>query len=194
MKAVNKQALIDSLEQQVDAHLQQAIKVYQNLDADTLSRPSSTGGWSIAQCLEHLNSYGDYFQLIMGHEATAELQVALDLLTTNETYFFREPKHFDFLREQVLPRAVAGKTFRLWSAASSSGEEPYSLAMTLAETLGDRPWKVHASDLSARVLSVVVIAEYLAILTLAAYQFEVTPYGMAGVSAAVALAICCPHQ
>lgn len=61
MKAVNKQALIDSLEQQVDAHLQQAIKVYQNLDADTLSRPSNTGGWSIAQCLEHLNSYGDYY-------------------------------------------------------------------------------------------------------------------------------------
>lgn len=61
MKAVNKQALIDTLEQQVDAHLQQAIKVYQNLDADTLSKPSATGGWSIAQCLEHLNSYGNYY-------------------------------------------------------------------------------------------------------------------------------------
>lgn len=61
MKAVNKQALIDSLEQQIDAHLQQAIKTYQNLDTDTLSKPSATGGWSIAQCLEHLNSYGDYY-------------------------------------------------------------------------------------------------------------------------------------
>lgn len=61
MKAVNKQALIDSLEQQVDAHLQQAIMVYQNLDVDTLSKPSVTGGWSVAQCLEHLNSYGNYY-------------------------------------------------------------------------------------------------------------------------------------
>jgi hypothetical protein len=61
MKAVNKQALIDNLEQQVDAHLQQAIKVYQNLDADVLSKPAATGGWSIAQCLEHLNSYGNYY-------------------------------------------------------------------------------------------------------------------------------------
>jgi len=100
-----------------------------------------------------LNSYGDYFQLIMGHEATAELQVALDLLTTNETYFFREPKHFDFLREQVLPRAVAGKTFRLWSAASSSGEEPYSLAMTLADGLGSTPWEIIGSDISSQVLA-----------------------------------------
>lgn len=100
-----------------------------------------------------LNSYGDYFQLIMGHEATAELQVALDLLTTNETYFFREPKHFDFLREQVLPKAVAGKTFRLWSAASSSGEEPYSLAMTLADGLGSTPWEIIGSDISSQVLA-----------------------------------------
>lgn len=61
MKAVNKQQLIDNLEQQVDAHLQKAIKVYQNLDTDTLSKPSATGGWSIAQCLEHLNSYGNYY-------------------------------------------------------------------------------------------------------------------------------------
>lgn len=100
-----------------------------------------------------LNSYGDYFQLIMGHEATAELQVALDLLTTNETYFFREPKHFDFLREQVLPKAMAGKTFRLWSAASSSGEEPYSLAMTLADGLGSTPWEIIGSDISSQVLA-----------------------------------------
>lgn len=100
-----------------------------------------------------LNSYGDYFQMIMGHEATAERQIALDLLTTNETYFFREPKHFDFLREQVLPRAAAGKTFRLWSAASSSGEEPYSLAMTLADGLGSTPWEIIGSDISSKVLA-----------------------------------------
>lgn len=100
-----------------------------------------------------LSSYGDYFQLIMGHEAAAELQVALDLLTTNETYFFREPKHFDFLREQVLPKAIPGKLFRVWSGASSSGEEPYSLAMTLADGLSSTPWEVIGSDISSQVLA-----------------------------------------
>lgn len=61
MKAINKQQLVDAIELQVDAHLQQAVKVYQNLSSDVLLKPSSTGGWSIAQCLEHLNSYGNYY-------------------------------------------------------------------------------------------------------------------------------------
>ena len=74
------------------------------------------------------------------------------MLTTNETYFFREPKHFDFLRKQVLPKTPSGKTFRLWSAASSSGEEPYSLAMTLGDGLPCTPWEMIASDISTRVL------------------------------------------
>lgn len=99
-----------------------------------------------------LHSYGDYFRLIMQPGEAAELQMALDLLTTNETYFFREPKHFDFLRTEVLPRAQPGRTFRVWSAASSSGEEPYSLAMTLADGLSSTPWEIVASDISLRVL------------------------------------------
>ncbi len=99
-----------------------------------------------------LASYGDYFRLITQAAEAAELQIALDLLTTNETYFFREPKHFDFLRTQVLPQARPGQPFRLWSAASSSGEEPYSLAMTLATGLAGYPWEIIASDISSRVL------------------------------------------
>lgn len=55
-----------------------------------------------------LHSYGEYFKLIMSDPRKSELQVALDLLTTNETYFFREPKHFDFLRQHVLPKAAPG--------------------------------------------------------------------------------------
>jgi chemotaxis protein methyltransferase CheR len=99
-----------------------------------------------------LSSFGDYFRLIMQATEAVELQTALDLLTTNETYFFREPKHFDFMRSQVLPQAPPGRTFRLWSAASSSGEEPYSLAMTLANGLPSTPWEIIASDISSRVL------------------------------------------
>ncbi len=88
----------------------------------------------LSKRLKHhqLSSFGAYFRLIPQASQASELQTAIDLLTTNETWFFRESKHFDFLRMQVLPKARPGQTFRVWSAACSSGEEPYSLAMTLA--------------------------------------------------------------
>ena len=100
----------------------------------------------------HLDSYGDYFRLLTASHNSTELQVAVDLLTTNETYFFREPRHFDFLRNQILVKHKPGSPFRVWSAACSSGEEPYSIAMVLADHLGDGPWEVAASDISTRVL------------------------------------------
>jgi len=109
----------------------------------------------LASRLRHygLESYGQYFGLLQSGAHPAELQVAVDLLTTNETHFFREPKHFDFLREKILAGRQAGRAFRAWSAASSTGEEPYSIAMTLADSLGEAPWEVVASDLSSRVLA-----------------------------------------
>lgn len=108
----------------------------------------------LAKRLRHhgLNSYRDYFGLLLAGNNKAELQIAVDLLTTNETSFFREPKHFDFLREKILPLHPRGTPFRVWSAASSSGEEPYSIAMELAQALGDAPWEIVGSDLSQRVL------------------------------------------
>ena len=100
-----------------------------------------------------LDSYADYYQRVTQPGCEVERQRIIDLLTTNETYFFREPKHFDFLRQHVLPKAAPGKLFRVWSAASSSGEEPYSLAMTLAESLGTTPWEIVGSDISSQVLA-----------------------------------------
>ncbi|MCE5233868.1 MAG: protein-glutamate O-methyltransferase CheR [Mizugakiibacter sp.] len=99
-----------------------------------------------------LDNYGEYFRLLASGEAPEETQTAIDLLTTNETYFFREPKHFDFLRQHVAATHRRTETFRVWSAASSSGEEAYSIAMTLADCLGDAPWEVVGSDISMRVL------------------------------------------
>ncbi len=99
-----------------------------------------------------LENYTDYFRLLTSDPQARELQVAVDLLTTNETYFFREPKHFAFLREKLLPAHRPGRNFRVWSAACSSGEEPYSIAMTLADYFGDGPWEIVASDISTRVL------------------------------------------
>ena len=107
-----------------------------------------------------LESFGDYYRLITDARELQEAQIALDLLTTNETYFFREPKHFDFMRERAVPERRAGTTYRVWSAACSSGEEPWSVAMTLASLLGENGWEMLASDISTRVLARAQSAHY----------------------------------
>ena len=111
-------------------------------------------GGRLAKRIKHhgMGSYGDYFRLLMKPEARAELQIAVDLLTTNETYFFREPGHFEFLRNRALPEMKGRPALRVWSGACSSGEEPYSLAMIMAERLGSQPWEIVASDICTRVL------------------------------------------
>lgn len=108
----------------------------------------------LAKRLHHygLDRYGDYFKLLMSGRAPQELQIALDLLTTNETYFFREPKQLDFLRDRILPARRPGSAFRVWSAACSSGEEVYSIAMLLADAIPEANWDIVGSDLSSRVL------------------------------------------
>lgn len=106
----------------------------------------------LAKRLQHwqVPSYGAYFKLLASGEAQAEIQIAIDLLTTNETYFFREAKHYDHLRSH-LSRAGGGP-FRVWSAASSTGEEAYSIAMVLSDCLEGRAWEVVGTDISTRVL------------------------------------------
>ncbi|TAK88744.1 MAG: protein-glutamate O-methyltransferase CheR [Aquabacterium sp.] len=97
-----------------------------------------------------LDTYSDYLHLIQQDQA--ERQTAIDLLTTNETYFYREPKHFEFLSSQIAPALRQQSEVRIWSAACSSGEEPYTLAMVLAEALGHTRFDILASDISTRVL------------------------------------------
>jgi len=99
-----------------------------------------------------LNTYGEYFRLLGTPGREVETTLAIDLLTTNETYFFREPKHFEFLHQKVLPNHPRGRPLRIWSAASSSGEEAYTIAMTLAESFPDGNWEVIGTDISTRVL------------------------------------------
>ena len=99
-----------------------------------------------------LTSYAEYFELLSSGQAADEVQMAVDLLTTNETYFFREPKHFELLRGLATAAATRPQPFRVWSAASSSGEECYSIAMVLADCLGSASWDVVGSDISSRVL------------------------------------------
>jgi chemotaxis protein methyltransferase CheR len=78
----------------------------------------------------------------------------VDLLTTNETYFFREEAHFEFLTKTIVAQHPSGSPFNIWSAASSTGEEIYTISFVLAETLGlDANWAVTGSDISTAVLA-----------------------------------------
>jgi chemotaxis protein methyltransferase CheR len=99
-----------------------------------------------------LESFGQYFNLLTSGSQPDEVQVAVDLLTTNETYFFREIKHFEFLRTQALAARARVQPFRVWSAASSTGEEAYSIAMVLADCMETTPWEVLGTDISTQVL------------------------------------------
>ena len=99
-----------------------------------------------------LSSFGEYWNLVCNADNPTERQIAIDLLTTNETYFFREPKHFEFLQSH-LESDLKKPNLRVWSAACSYGQEPYSIAMLLADRLGYREWEVIASDISTKVLA-----------------------------------------
>lgn len=114
--------------------------------------------------LRHLQlaSYGEYCQLLRSPAGEEELRFLIDRISTNHTHFFREMKHFDFLREKIFPTWHAragspGAPFRVWSAACSTGEEPYSLAIHLAEHFAPaetNTWQIEASDISTRVLEI----------------------------------------
>ncbi|MGE5452089.1 MAG: CheR family methyltransferase [Acidobacteriota bacterium] len=105
-----------------------------------------------------LDTFTDYFKVIT--QDAKERQMAIDLLTTNETFFFREPKHFEFLAETIVPALANQAGIRVWSGACSSGEEPYTLAMTLAHALGHWRFEILASDISTRVLATAQKALY----------------------------------
>lgn len=95
-----------------------------------------------------LTNFGDYLALV--RQDATERQTLIDQLTTNETWFFREPGHFDWLGRFC--REHRGR-IRVWSAASSTGEEGYSIAMTLAENNPKGQWEVLGTDVSHSVVA-----------------------------------------
>lgn len=102
--------------------------------------------------LLNFTNYGDYFRSLNKPGNEIELRLAIDLLTTNETYFFREVQHFEFLCAEILPKQSRSRNLRIWSAASSTGEEAYTLAFLLAEYFSSDLWEIIGTDISARVL------------------------------------------
>ncbi len=124
------------------------------------------------QCrLRHLriSTFGEYLQFLAAEVTGDETREMVNCITTNKTSFFREPHHFDFIRDRLVPeciaRAQAGapRKIRIWSAACSMGHEPWSIAMTLADALGSfSGWDIRilASDLDTNVLATAEAATY----------------------------------
>lgn len=114
----------------------------------------------------NMNSFGDYIALLDSNEGmSAELIHMIDVVTTNKTDFFREPHHFDFLSREILPLYNSGtmRNIKIWSAACSSGEEPYTLAMVLQEYVNEHrgmDYSIYASDVSTEILHKAATAIY----------------------------------
>ena len=102
-----------------------------------------------------MSGYDEYCKYLRGDDTGQELVLLIDAISTNVTHFFREAKHFDIMAAALKESFEAGqRKFRIWCAASSTGEEPYSLAITVLETLGkDVDTRILATDISTGVLA-----------------------------------------
>ena len=103
-----------------------------------------------------LTSFTAYLDLVERDKSGDELVALLDAIATNHTYFFRETQHFGLLGARVVPEWLAARParpLRIWSAACSSGEEPYTIAMTLADLPAPIDFGILASDMSTKVLA-----------------------------------------
>lgn len=113
-------------------------------------KPLLTGRLAKRLRYHDIRNYTDYLQLV--NDDHQELQMMIDLVSTNETSFFREKSHFDFLERHVRQFRQAGGSFRIWSAACSSGMEAYSAAMVLTEAGTIPQWEILGTDISTRIL------------------------------------------
>ncbi len=101
-----------------------------------------------------MNSFDEYLTYIESEEGRGELSFMVDVMTTNKTHFFREPEHFNYLCDHILPK-MNHRKMRFWTAACSSGEEPFSLAILLREHIKDigfQDIKILGTDISMRML------------------------------------------
>ena len=110
-----------------------------------------------------ISNFREYYDHVLGEGGRDELVHMLDAVTTNKTDFFREPVHFHYMAQTILPEFIeererskgSGKPFVVWSAGCSTGEEPYTLAMILSDFAGLHPsfrFSILATDISTKVL------------------------------------------
>jgi len=96
------------------------------------------------------SSYADYLRLVQ--ISPVECSEMVNLLTTNETYFFREIEHYEFLQKNIINNHPYKQKFRVWSAASSVGAEAYSTAMLLDQFMARADWEIYGTDINSEVV------------------------------------------
>jgi len=115
----------------------------------------------------NFEKFSDYIDYIKSDKTGTAINLFIDKITTNHTFFMREPAHFEYLKRKVLPeleKTVNDKDLRIWSAGCSSGEEPYTIAMILDEYFGSQSgWdkKILATDIAQKVLNKAMDGVYL---------------------------------
>lgn len=115
-----------------------------------------------------INGFRAYLDFIQSDTGDEEFTHFIDAISTNHTFFFRESAHYEFLNTEVFPKYFDdtlnwGRQMRVWSAAASTGEEPYSIAMTLADAFANHPskdWRIEGTDISSQVLRTASDAVY----------------------------------
>lgn len=114
-----------------------------------------------------IDNFTDYFKYVLSDKDGDAITTLVNKITTNHTFFMREANHFYFFRDTVLPQLVnevKDRDLRIWSAACSSGEEAYTLAMIIDEFLGSskKLWdaKILATDISEKVLDIAITGRY----------------------------------
>lgn len=116
----------------------------------------------------NMTNYKEYVDFVFSKEGQDnEVIHMIDVVSTNKTDFFREPVHFEFLHNTVLPEILQNekqnRLIKIWSAGCSSGEEPYTLAMSMSEYMLEHPrfdYSILATDISSRILKSAVDAIY----------------------------------
>lgn len=116
----------------------------------------------------NFKSFTDYYNFVLADKTGDAATILINKLTTNHTFFMREPQHFEIFKNEVLPylesAAYAKKDLRIWSAGCSTGEESYTLAMLVADYFGKNKsmWdtKILATDISTKVLDIAVQGIY----------------------------------
>jgi len=100
-----------------------------------------------------LETFAQYLKYLDGDKGSEELVLLLDAIATNHTYFFREEQHFKLLAEKIVPKhRQTRQPLNIWCAACSTGEEPYTIAMTLGELNPPMDFRMLASDISTKAL------------------------------------------
>jgi len=103
--------------------------------------------------LAGFHSFQDYYRSVLGDTTGASLSLMIDALATNHTSFMREPDHFQYLRQHVLPALASRRSIEIWSAACSTGEEVWTLAFLLNDAFPSKSIRIAATDISNKALT-----------------------------------------